>query len=124
MAWGSGAKNLNARKSPDMLGSKMGTKMVPVRALKAPSTILRAKFRGDAIRNDGRSPNPLFGVETAGFRANFFCIFFFLAPLTKEKPPYDEVHQHVASTAPQGAANFVFFCSFSGFSFVRGTTKN
>ena len=44
VSWGSGAKNLTARKSPDMLGSKMGTKMVPVRALKAPSTISRAKF--------------------------------------------------------------------------------
>ena len=76
MSWGSGAKNLTARKSPDMLGSKMGTKMVPVRALKAPSTISRAKFRGDAIRDDGRSPNPLFLVETASFWADFFCILF------------------------------------------------
>ena len=75
MSWGSGAKNLTARKSPDMLGSKMGTKMVPVRALKAPSTISRAKFRGDAICDDGRSPNPLFWVETASFRADFFGKF-------------------------------------------------
>ena len=75
MSWGSGAKNLTARKSPDMLGSKMGTKMVPVRALKAPSTISRAKFRGDAIRDDGRAPNPLFYVETASFRADFFGNF-------------------------------------------------
>ena len=59
-------------RAPDMLGSKMGTKMVPVRALKAPSTISREKFRGDAICDDGRSPNPLFWVETASFRADFF----------------------------------------------------
>ena len=58
MSWGVGVKNLTARIAPDMLGSNMGTKMVPVRALKAPSTILRAKFRGDAIRDDGRLPNP------------------------------------------------------------------
>ena len=58
-----------------MLGSKMGTKMVPVRALKAPSTISRAKFRGDAIRDDGRSPNPLFGCEMAGFRVDVFGKF-------------------------------------------------
>ena len=75
MSWGSGAKNLTARKSPDMLGSKMGTKMVPVRALNAQSTILRAKFRGDAIRDDGRSPNPLFWVETASFRSDIFRVF-------------------------------------------------
>ena len=62
-------------RAPDMLGSKMGTKMAPVRALKAPSTISRAKFRGDAICDDGRSPNPLFGVETASFRADFFGNF-------------------------------------------------
>ena len=59
-----------------MLGSKMGTKMAPVRALNAQSTILRAKFRGDAIRDDGRSPTPLFWLETASFRADFFGIFF------------------------------------------------
>ena len=65
MSLGSGAKKITARKSPDMLGSKMGTEMVPVRALNAPSTIYRARFRGDAIRDDGRSPNPLFWVEAA-----------------------------------------------------------
>ena len=75
MSWGSGAKNLTAGIAPDMLGSKMGTKMVPVRALNAQSTILRAKFRGDAIRDDGRSPPPLFFVETASFRADFFGNF-------------------------------------------------
>ena len=71
MSWGSGAKNLTARRSPDMLGSKMGTKMAPVRALNAQSTLSRAEFRGDAIRDDGRSPNSLVGVETASFRADF-----------------------------------------------------
>ena len=75
MAWGGGGKNLTARIAPDMLGSKMGTKMVPVRALKAPSTISRAKFRGDAIRDDGRSPNHLFWVETEGFRVDIFGRF-------------------------------------------------
>ena len=43
MSWGVGVKNLTARIAPDMLGSKMGTKMVPVRVLNAQSTILRAK---------------------------------------------------------------------------------
>ena len=41
VSWGVGVKNLTARIVPDMLGSKMGTKMVPVRALEAPSTIFR-----------------------------------------------------------------------------------
>ena len=76
MAWRGGGKNLTARIAPDMLGSKMDTKIVPVRALKAPSTILRAKFRGDAIRDDGRSPNHLLWVETAGVRADFFVMLF------------------------------------------------
>ena len=43
--------------------------------LKSDELISRAKFRGDAIRDDGRSPNPLFRVETASFRADFFCNF-------------------------------------------------
>ena len=95
MSWGSGAKNLTARKSPDMLGSKMGTKMVPVRALKAPSTISRAKFRGDAIRDDGKSTKPLFGVATAGFRFHRFLHFCFPLSFTLRV-----AYQRVASAQP------------------------
>ena len=83
---GSGAKNLTARKSPDMLGGKMGTKRVPVRALKVPYSSKCTVFRGEAIRDDGKSPNPLFWVETADFRADIFgrfsvifSFFFFVA---------------------------------------------
>ena len=75
MSWGSGAKNLTARKSPDMLGSKMGTKRFPVRALKVPYSSKCTVFRGEAIRDDGKSPNPLFGVETADFQVNIFNRF-------------------------------------------------
>ena len=82
MSWGSGAKNPTARKSPDMLGSKMDTEMVPVRALNAQSTILRAKFRGDAIRDDGRSPNHYFGSkrQVAGPTFSAFFRWIFGAP--------------------------------------------
>ena len=72
VSWGPGAKNLTARKSPDMLGGKMGTKRVPVRALKVSTISNSTVFRVEAIRDDGRSPNPLFGVETAGFRVDVF----------------------------------------------------
>ena len=57
MSWGSGAKNLTARKSPDMLGGKMGPKRVPVRALKVPYSSKCIVFQGEAIRDDGKSPN-------------------------------------------------------------------
>ena len=60
MAWGGGGKNLTARIAPDMLGSKMGTKMVPVRALNTPTISKCTVLRGEAIRDDGRSPKPLF----------------------------------------------------------------
>ena len=72
---GSGAKNLTARKSPDMLGGKMGTKRVPVRALKVPYSSKCTVFQGEAIRDDGKSPNPLFWVETADFRVDIFGRF-------------------------------------------------
>ena len=84
VSWGSGAKNLTARKSPDMLRGKIGTKRPPGRALNI-STILKCTvFRGEAVRDDGRSPNPLFWVETAGFRVDvfgrFLVDFFWGAP--------------------------------------------
>ena len=60
MSWGSGAKNLTARKSPDMLGGKMGTKRVPVRALKLPTISICIVFQGEAIGDGGKSPKPLF----------------------------------------------------------------
>ena len=63
-------------KSPDMLGGKTGTKRVPVRALKVPYSSKCTVFRGEAIRDDGRSPNPLFWVETADFRVDIFGRFF------------------------------------------------
>ena len=69
---GVGRKTLTARNAPDMLGSKMGTKMVPARALNTPTSLKCAAFRGEALRDDGRSPNPLFRVETAGFRVDIF----------------------------------------------------
>ena len=68
VSWGSGAKNLTARKSPDMLGGKMGTKRVPVRALKLPYPSKCTVFQGEAIGDDGRSPKALFGVDTASFQ--------------------------------------------------------
>ena len=71
---GGGGKNLTARIAPDMLGSKMGTKMVPVRALNAPTISKCTALRGEAVRDDGRSPNPLSEVETAGFRVDVFDI--------------------------------------------------
>ena len=75
MAWGVGGKNLTARIAPDMLGSKMGTEMVPVRALNTPTISKCTALRGEAVRDDGRSPNPLFGVETADFRVDVFADF-------------------------------------------------
>ena len=72
MAWGVGGKNLTTRIVPDMLGRKTGTKVIPVRALNA-STISKCTALGDeAVRDDGRSPNPLFGFETEGFRVDIF----------------------------------------------------
>ena len=75
MAWGAGGKNLTARIVPDILGGKMGTKVVPVGALNASTISKRRVLRGEAIRDNGRSPNPLFGVETAGFRVDVFGRF-------------------------------------------------
>ena len=76
VSWGSGTKNLTARMSPDMLGGKMGTKRVPVRALKLPTISICIVFQGEAIGDDGKSPKPLFGVETPGFRVEVFDVFF------------------------------------------------
>ena len=82
VSWGVGIKNLTARIVPDMLGGKMGTKMVPVRALNAPTSSKCAVFQGEAISDDGRSPNLVFCVEKAGFRVDVFGRFFvdFCAP--------------------------------------------
>ena len=64
MSWGVGVKNLTARVAPDMLGGKMGTKWVTVRALKLPTISICIVFPGEAIGDDGKSPKPLFWVET------------------------------------------------------------
>ena len=61
--------------SPDMLGEKIGMKRVPVRALKLSTASKCTAFQGEAIRDDGRSPNPLFCVETADFRVDVFGLF-------------------------------------------------
>ena len=67
---GGGVKNLTARIAPDMLGSKMGTKMAPVRALNTPTISNCTALRGEAVRDDGRPPNPLLWIETASFRVD------------------------------------------------------
>ena len=54
----------------------MGMKRVPVRALKVPYSSKCTVFQGEAIRDDGKSPNPLFFVETADFRVDIFDRFF------------------------------------------------
>ena len=89
VSWGVGVKNLTARNSPDMLGDKIGMKQVPVRALNAPYSSKCIVFQGEAIRDDGKSPNPLCWVETADFRADIFAIFFvdFWAAPNKREPP-------------------------------------
>ena len=76
MAWGAGGKNITARIVPDVLVSKMGMKMVPVRALNAPTISKCTALRCEAVRDDGRLPNPLFGIETASFRVDMFGHFF------------------------------------------------
>ena len=75
MAWGVGGKNLTARIVPDMLGGKMGTKMVPVGALNAPTISKCTALRDEANRDDGRSPNPVFCIETEGFGVDIFGRF-------------------------------------------------
>ena len=77
---GGGGKNLTARIAPDMLGRKMGTKRVPVRALNAPTISKCTALRGEAVRDDGRSPNPLFvdrngRVSGSTFSVDFWSIF-------------------------------------------------
>ena len=54
----------------------MGTKQVPVRALKLPTKSICIVFQGEAIGDDGKSPKPLFWVETADFRVEVFGRFF------------------------------------------------
>ena len=63
----------------------MGAKMVLVRALNTPTISKCTALRGEANRDDGRSPNPLFWAETALFRVDIFGRFlvdFFGVPLT------------------------------------------
>ena len=89
MSWGVGVKNRTSRVVPDMLGGKMGTKRVPVRALKVPTISKSTVFRGEAIREDGRSPGPLFWVEMSDFRVDFlgrFLVDFWGAPNKSETP--------------------------------------
>ena len=54
---------------------KVTLKIVPLRALHAPSTAFCAKSRGEAIREDGALPKPVIWVETAGFQVDFLCPF-------------------------------------------------
>ena len=58
--------------APDMLGAKIGMKWVPVRALKLPTISICIVFQGEAIGDDGKSPKPLFWVETASFWVEVF----------------------------------------------------
>ena len=76
MSWGVGVKNLAARVVPEMLGGKMGMKRVPRRALKVSTISNSTVFRGEAIREDGRSPEPLLGVEMADFQVDVFSADF------------------------------------------------
>ena len=78
MTWGGGVKKITARIMPDMLGAKIGTKRVPVRALNTPTSSKCTAFQGEAIRDDRRSPNPVFGVEAVGFRVDVFGLFIFV----------------------------------------------
>ena len=73
MSEGVGGKNLTARNLPDMLGGKIGMKWAPVRALKLPTISICIVFQGEAIGDDGKSPKPLFWVETASFRVDVFA---------------------------------------------------
>ena len=75
MSWGVGVKNLTARIVRDMLGGRMDMKRVPVRALKVSTISNSTVFQGEAFREDGRSPGPLFWVEMSDFRVDFLCRF-------------------------------------------------
>ena len=75
---GGGGKNLTARIVPDMLEGKTGTKVVPVRALNPPTISKCTALQGEANRDDGRSPNPFFWIETAGVQVDIFGRFLFL----------------------------------------------
>ena len=72
MSEGVGGKNLTARILPDMLGDKIGMKWPPVRALKLATISICIVFQGEPIGDDGKSPKPLFWVETASFRVEVF----------------------------------------------------
>ena len=73
---GGGRENLTARNLPDMLGDKIGMKWAAVRALKLPTIIsICIVFQGEAIGDDGKSPKPLFWVETASFQVEVFDVF-------------------------------------------------
>ena len=83
MSEGVGVKNLTPRNSPDMSCEKIGMKRPPVRALKLPRISNCIVFQGEAIGDDGKSPKPLFGVETASFRVEVlgcFLVDFLGAP--------------------------------------------
>ena len=89
VSWGVGVKNLTARDVPDMLGGKMGMKRVAVRALKVSTISISTVFRGEAIREDGRSPEPLFWVEMNDFRVDFsgrLLMDFWCAPNKRKNP--------------------------------------
>ena len=51
---------------------EIGIKWAPVRALKLPTISICIVFQGEAIGDDGKSPIPLFRVETASFRVDVF----------------------------------------------------
>ena len=75
MSEGVRVKNLTARNLLDMMGDKIGMKWAPVRALKLPTISICIVFQGEAIGDDGKSPKPLFWVETASFRIDIFGRF-------------------------------------------------
>ena len=76
VSWGVGVKNLTARNSPDMLGDKIGMKQVPVRALNAPYSSKCIAFQGEAIRDDGKSPNPFILGQNGRFPGQHFRSIF------------------------------------------------
>ena len=56
MTWGVGSKRFNARIMPDMLGAKIGTKRVPVRA---PDTLTISKCTVFRCDMDARTGEPV-----------------------------------------------------------------
>ena len=47
-------------------------KRAPGRALNVSPILKCTVFQGEAVRDDGKSPNPLFWVKTAVFRSDIF----------------------------------------------------